>query len=388
MIKVLHLRDTDRVCGPGKTIMESAVRIDRARFDVSVGITMVEGEPPNAYAEALRSRDVTVLPITASSRFDPRIVKTLARTLDEHQVHIVHSHDYKTDILGFLATRLHRIPLITTIHGWIINDWKGRVRHGLARRLLPYFDRVVAVSPLIERQLRGIGVPQNKIRLVYNAIVADNYRRSDYVPGALKMQFGIPDAAVTVGNIGRLSPEKGQKVFLDSFVELSRAHDDVYGVIIGEGRDKNTLEQQTRALGLSHRIFFTGYVEDVRPLLRDLDILALSSFTEGLPNVVLEALCMGCSVVATAVGGTPEIVEDGRTGFLVEPGNARALAQRLSAMVGNPSLRSSLTAAGRKHVLDRFEFKARMARMESIYEELQSSISPGRNASRMESTRS
>lgn len=372
MINVLDLRDTNKVCGPGKTILETAARIDPARFHVVVGLLLLDREDAeqNLYWQACRKRDVHVEAVRLKHQFDPGVVRRTIELVKRHDIHIIHSHDYKTDILAFLVARSYRIPIITTIHGWIVTNWKSRLYIAAGKRVLPYFDQVIAVSPLIQRQLQALGVPPERAPLVYNAIVAENYQADRHEPGFLRRRFDIPVGARVIGNIGRLSPEKGQDVFLRAAARVRARHPDVYFVLVGDGRDRPRLERMVAELGLTERVRFTGHQQDVRPVFQDIDMLALTSYTEGFPNVLLESLCMQRPILATAVGGVPDIVEDGVTGVLVQPGDHEAVASGLCRMLEDGEAARRMLANGYQRVMERFQFGARVARMEALYQEL------------------
>lgn len=370
MINVLHLRDTDKVCGPGKTVLETCARADPDRFRLYIGLPVPAGSRDNLYLEACRQRGLAVLPIPTAHAFDPRIVTATLRLIREHDIHIVHSHDYKTDLLAALLARLRRLPIITTAHGWIVNDLRSRIYHGLGKRVMPYFDRVIAVSPQIRQQLLRIGVRPERAPLIHNCIVAESYRPDSVEPGYLRQRFGIPEGALMVGNIGRLSPEKGQSVFLDAAARLRQRFPQAWYVLVGDGRDRARLEAQARQLGIADRVCFTGHLQDVRPVFRDIDVLALNSYTEGFPNVVLEALCMLRPVAASAVGGVADVIEDGVTGLLLQAGDGEMAADRLGRLLGDAELRRRLAEAGRARVLERFHFHTRVDKLQRLYEEV------------------
>lgn len=370
MINILHLRDTDRVCGPGKTILETANATNKSEFTIFVGLFLLERERHNAYLNAAVERGVNVIPLIARHQFDPFLLRTLVRAIDQYNIHVIHSHEYKSDILTWLVSRRRRIPIMTTAHGWITNRWKSKLYVRLGQTVLPSFDRVVAVSEGMRRGLLACGVRDDRIAVIHNAIVTENYEPTAHRRGFLRGRGGVPDEAVLIGNIGRLSPEKGQRDFLEAAAAVARDHANAFFVLVGDGPDRRDLEELARASGIRERVIFTGHLHDVRPLYADLDILALTSHTEGFPNVVLEALCMNTPVLATDVGGTGEIIRDGQTGVLVQPHAPDAIARGLRFLIEQPDEARRLTAAGRQVVFQRFRFGDRVAKEEAIYREL------------------
>ncbi|MGE3510374.1 MAG: glycosyltransferase family 4 protein [Vicinamibacterales bacterium] len=370
MINVLHLRDTDRVCGPGKTIIETACATDAREFSQKIGLFLLDRETTNRYRDAALARGVEVIPVRSAHQYDPRIVRTVARLVREHDIHILHSHEYKSDMIAYAVARLQPLPIMTTIHGWITHNLKRRVMIGLSQRLLKRFDRVVAVSDETRRRIRACGVPDERLVTIHNGIVVPNYRRDDQEPGYLRSRFALPPGSVLVGNIGRLSPEKGQFDFLEAAAMLAPEFPSARFVLVGDGPDEAGLRTRVQELGIADRVLFTGFLPDVRPVYRDLDILALTSHTEGFPNVVLESLCMQVPVVATDVGGTGEVVRDDVTGVLVPPHQPAAIAAGLRRLLADAGVAGRLAAAGHRAVLEQFSFEARVRREEAVYREL------------------
>jgi glycosyltransferase involved in cell wall biosynthesis len=370
MINVLHLRDTDRVCGPGKTIIETACATDRRQFSQKIGLLLLRSEGENAYQSAAVQRGVDVIPIVSAHQFDPRIVSAIVRVIQEHQIHILHSHEYKSDILAYLVSRIHRVPVMSTVHGWITNGFKSRTYVSVSQKALRRFDRVVAVSEQTRRAVVARGVSPDRTSVIHNGIVVEDYDPARQEPGELRRRFAIPADAPIVGYVGRLSPEKGQKDLLNAVARLGGDYEGLHLVFAGDGPDRAALLAQAEELGLSRRVHMTGHLRDVRPVYRDLDVLALTSHTEGFPNVVLEALCMDRPVLATTVGGVPELLEHQRSGVLVPPRSPEAIADGLRWLLQDPARARDLAAYGKKVVLDRFTFRGRVAKEEALYQEL------------------
>lgn len=380
MINVLHLRDTDRIYGPGKTIMETALAATPGEFSHTVGLFQLASEPPNAYEEALAARGIGVIPIRTTSRFDPRMIGTIIRAIRDHDIHLVHAHDYKSEILTYLVSRLHRVPIMTTMHGWIMNDLRYRTYWRAARFVRPKFDLVVAVSGQTRDAVIAHGVPRHKVALVRNAIVTANYDPSTVDSGVIRSRAGIPPTARVVGCIGRLSREKGQLDLLHAAADVRRSHPATWYVFAGDGPDRPHVEALARELGLADRVVLLGHQPDVRPVFRDIDLLALTSHTEGFPNVILEALCMGKPVLATDVGGVREIVFPGETGILIEPHDPAAIARGLRQLLDHPDEAARLAAAGRALVNERFSFRQRVLAEEALCRNLLRGMREGATA--------
>ena len=370
MINVLHLRDTNKVCGPGKTVMETACRINQDRFNLSVGLFFRHPDDTNLYREALEARGVEVVPLVSESKFSRAMIKNTIEVIKRQNIHIIHSHDYKTDILTAIISRYVDIPIMTTAHGWITNHLKSKIYTWAGKKSFKYFDKVIAVSPKIRAEVARHGVSDDKLVLIYNAIVAENYQPGEHSPGYLRTRFGIPADHKIIGNIGRISPEKGQLDFIKAAAILLEQRQDLSFVLTGDGPDKARAENLVKQLGIENAVHFTGHEKDVRPIFRDMDLFALTSYTEGFPNVVLESLCMDVPVLATDVGGTGDIITDQETGILIPSGQPDQIAAGLNFLLDNPQTAKQLTRAGKDKLMKYYEFAIRVNKIENLYEQV------------------
>lgn len=369
-VGVLELRDTYEIGGPGKTILETHRFIDRDRFRVHLGIFLTPGESADTpFTAAARDRGMPVHLIPGANRYDPRLASHTARLIQDLGVDIVHAHEVKSDVVGYLAARLARVAIVTTVHGWIGNTRKQRALIALDKRLVRRFDRVLAVSGRIEADLLAARVPSRIVRLLHNAIVTDQYRRR----GGSDFRASLPRsmaAGPLLVSIGRLSHEKGHADLLDALAIIAGRGAEVSLALVGDGPERPSLEQRVHDRGLEGRVAFAGYVSRPQLVLEDADLMVLPSHTEGLPNAALEALAMEVPVLATAVGGTPEVVVDGVTGRLVPARDIGAMADAIGQFLADPTRWRAMAAAGAARVREQFDFDTRTRRLEAIYAEV------------------
>jgi glycosyltransferase involved in cell wall biosynthesis len=272
-------------------------------------------------------------------------------------------------VLAFLAAKLHRVPIVTTFHGWIGNSRKQRALIALDKRVGRGFDRVIAVSERIRQDALAAGVPAARLRLIHNAIVVDRYRRTGR-RGLLAEVCGRTVPGPVIGSIGRLSAEKGHVDLVEALALVARQGRDFSAVLVGDGPERPRLEALIARHGLHERVHLPGYLPHPDRLLEEMDLMVLPSHTEGLPNAVLEALLMEVPVLATRVGGTPEVVTDGETGFLVAPQAPAELAGGIVRFLDRREDWQETARAGRRMVLARFDFRARTSKLEALYLEL------------------
>ena len=369
-IRVLDLRDTYEIGGPGKTIIETFRAIDPLRFELHLGVFLRRDEPEESpFIAAARECGMPLHILRGYNQYDPRLVSQLTRLIKRLKIDIVHSHEVKSDVITYLASKLHRVPIMTTLHGWIANNAKQRVLMAVDRRLIPRFDCVIVVSDQIRDALKRQGVPGHNMRLLHNAIVIEKYRRTGRT-GFLAELIGRPLLGPVIASIGRISPEKGHADLVDALAIASARGHRFSAVLAGDGPDRPRLLEKIDAAGLSDRIHLPGYVQQPQRILEEADLVVLPSHTEGLPNAALEAMVMGVPLLATRVGGTPEVVTDGQTGRLVSPHSPEALACGIIDFVVDPAPWRRMAADAREVVERRFNFRSRTRELEGIYSEL------------------
>jgi glycosyltransferase involved in cell wall biosynthesis len=365
-IRVLHLRDTAKICGPAKTILET-LRLNRdADIEYAVGSFGTAASNP-FLEQAAGLAPVWAFPVGRGSL--PSTILALARRLRAEEVDLVHAHDFKTDALGLAAGRLAGKPVVTTLHGYIAVSGKSRLYRALDHWLLARMKRVIAVSEAMASDLRARGVPSERLRVIRNGIRADRYPYGSR-SGALDALMPVAPGRRIIGHVGRLSPEKGQALAIRALPAILSRVPGAFLVLAGAGPDEERLRRLVTELSLEGRVHFLGHRDDVTQVFAALDLLVLSSDTEGLPNVVLEAMALGVPVVATAVGGTPELVTDGLTGRLVPKGDEAALASAVVEALLAPDRSRAMALEARRLVEDRFVMEALVRETHRLYREI------------------
>jgi glycosyltransferase involved in cell wall biosynthesis len=254
--------------------------------------------------------------------------------------------------------------------GWTAATWKVRLYEWIDRFCLRFMDRVVCVSDGQAQKVRRAGVAEAQVRVIRNAIFTDRFGEPDEPGRAFLQGFFARPRRLLIGAAGRLSPEKGYCHLVDAAAEVVRAHPDAGFLLFGDGPLHGALARQILQLNLQDHFILAGFRDDLDRWLPNFDLFVLPSYTEGLPNVVLEAFASRVPVVATAVGGTPEVIEDGQSGFLVAPGQAAPLAQRIQQLLGDDRLRQTMGMSGYYRVRDHFTFEAQARQYVKLFEEL------------------
>jgi len=295
--------------------------------------------------------------------------------------HILHSHGYKGNILfGLLPRKLRKIPMVTTLHGWTSTNGfsKMRLYEWLDRKSLKYIDSVVLVSNAMKYQPKlkdlkdinfhvipnGIPIPENRInesiKQRFNQSQTQETQATQQTQATRNLDSDILDFCLkgfTIGSIGRLSAEKGYKYLIEALRLLINEGLDARLTIIGEGYEREYLERSAAQSDLSNRVLMPGYREDAKQYLPFLDVYAIPSLTEGLPLTLLEAMQAKVPIVASKVGGIPEVLDNGRSGLLVKPCKPDAFAEAISLLSSDKNLAKQMTNIAYQQVTTHYASK-------------------------------
>jgi glycosyltransferase involved in cell wall biosynthesis len=308
------------------------------------------------------------------NRDTPRLLaarRELTDLLIDLDADLLLCHGYKANLVGRPAARKAGIPAWAVARGWTGQDFRVRCYDRLDRMLLSRMDRVIAVSEGMAKAVNATGVPASKIRVVRNAARDDAFREPDPIHRkAMEAMFANPGERI-VFSANRLTPDKGTHVLIAAARTVIKNDPGARFLICGDGSSRPDLERQVRASGLQDFVAFAGFRPDLDHWMPNADLLTLPSFNEGLPNVVLEACASGVPCVATAVFGTPEVLHDGVNGYLVPAGDAAALADRITQLLADPTLRRRMGAAGRELVREQFTFAAQARQYAALFADLE-----------------
>jgi glycosyltransferase involved in cell wall biosynthesis len=287
------------------------------------------------------------------------LVRQIRSALRQLQPDVIHTHQIGPLFYTGLANLGRRSLLVHTEHGR--TDYASRwQRRWLGRVAGRFVSRFYCLTEDMANWVTGFKiVPRRRVRVIENGIDTDCYT-TPCDTDAIRKSLGIPAGAPVVGTIGRLNEIKRQDVLLRGFARLRAAVPDAHLMLVGDGPLRAELEGLTRELGIAERVHFVGYQERTTPYLQTMTCFALTSRSEGMPQSLLEACVAGVPVIATRVGGIPEVIQHGRTGLLVEPGDEVALASGLGEILGTPEPARARAEAARAEVLARFHI-SRMA---------------------------
>ena len=273
------------------------------------------------------------------------------------------------DLYGPIIAKSSGVPVIISNRRDL--GFNKEPKHFVVQKMVNRFiDHFIADSEAVKQfYITKENIPEDKFTVVYNGIDLMHFD-GGFDVSEIKKQLNIPSHNYVVGSMANLTPVKGHPYFLEAASIISQEISNVHFLVVGDGPLKKELEQKARHLGLSQKVTFTGSVAEPTPLLAIMDVSVLSSLSEGFSNTILESMAMGKPVVATNVGGNPEAVVDGETGFLVSPADSNALAQAILNILRNPDLGKRMGIAGRERVKKYFTLNKMIHQIEDLYDSL------------------
>ncbi len=330
------------------------------------------------FANRITASDVRVIELNKKEGHDWHLYWRLQKTLWKLKPDIVHTRNLAALEMQVLTLALPGVKRVHGEHGRDIYDLHGQnKKYNYLRRVMSFLvHRYIAVSKDLESWLlETVRVPKKKVRQVYNGVDLARFHQpsDDIEDNPFPSQFADKDSLI-IGTVGRAAAVKDQISLINAFDTLvnrdAGCSDKLRLVIVGDGPLFQTLKERVSALGLDSKVWLPGDRKDIPDLLRKMDIFVLPSLGEGISNTVLEAMATGLPVVATCVGGNPELIDDNRTGALVPVGDVSALAGVLQGMIDNPETISSMGTAGLEKVHSRFDWDVTVANYLAVYDEL------------------
>lgn len=378
-IRVLRLIARLNVGGPALHTVLLTERLPRERYDSR----LVTGSPDAAegdYLElhALASDRLVRLPTLGraiSARRDASALADLVRLMRRVRPHVVHTHTAKAGTLGRLAALVARVPVrVHTFHGHVFDGYfspaKTRAFLAIERALARRTQRILTVSEHVRDELLGLGIGRREqVTVVPLGLDLDPFTRADEHRGALRRELGLPADTPLVGIVARLVPIKAHEVFLAAAARIAARLPACRFVVVGDGERRAELETLAAHTGLGDRVHFLGWRADLAHIDADLDVAVLTSRNEGSPVALIEAMAAALPVVATAVGGVPDLVREGVHGHLVAMDDAAGIADATVALLADPARRRALGRAGRAHVLARHGAERLVADVDRVYRE-------------------
>ncbi len=379
-VRVLRLFSRLNVGGPSLHVVHLAVGLRPLGYETLLvvgregpreGNLLDWAEAQGAACVQLRGLGREIHPLS-----DSRSLVEVYRLMRRFRPAIVHTHTAKAGLLGRLAARFAGVPVrVHTFHGHVLRGYFGPLRsrafRALEARLARRSSALVAVSEAVKRDLVELRVAAPAhIRVIPLGLDLEPLAAGPLPRGALRRAAGVADATPLVGCVGRLAAIKDLGTFLEAAARIHHARPEVRFALVGDGEERALLEARCTGLGLAGAVCFHGWRQDMAAVYGDLDVVVNSSRNEGTPVALIEALAAGRPVVATRVGGTPDLLGEGERGFLVPPRDPEALARAVLGVLSDAPEAGRRAAAGRAYVLARHTRQRLVQDVDRLYREL------------------
>jgi L-malate glycosyltransferase len=367
-IRVAMFTDSFMQGGTERQFTRLASNLDREEFELHVCCLHRKG-PLSLELQDLE-QPISEFPLTALYNANAaRQFARLVRFLCERRIQILHAFDFYTDVFSVPAARVAGIPVILASRRELF-DLRSPWQRRAAKFACRLSTGVVVNSAATAADVLNAGVARReRVHTLPNCIDLRDFDVKTNLE-EIRANIGIPADALVAGTICVLRPEKDLETFLRACRIVQRAIPNARFVIVGEGPERKKLEQLSSELSIGTTVSFLGARDDISDLLAAMDVFVLTSRTESFPNAVLEAMAVGCPVVATNVGGVPEIVRDENTGFLAEVGNADRIASRMIHLLQNPQLRAEMSARAVKRVREDYSVEHISEDLQNLYRRL------------------
>ena len=365
--RVLHLIDSAGMYGAEHVVLTLLDKLKDSLFPGVLGCISDKAFEVPQIAEEAQKRGVETELFTMKRGFNPGGIVQILRYIKRNNIHLVHSHGYKPNIFMSVVPR-RGIKVLSTVHGWSKQtaSAKGKTYEFIDSLSLRTMDKIVAVSKAVFDDLTWCGVNKDKIEVIYNGIALDSLK-TEFIRSLVRTEYGIPQSTYVLGAVGRLAAVKGYQYLIEAMPSVVAAIPNCKLLIAGEGSLKNELLHRIVKQGLASYITLVGYQTPISRFLSMVDVFVMPSLSEGLPIALLEAMACGNPVLASSVGGIPEVITSRKDGILLPPADSNALAGSIKELYHNQSLRANISRQGKELVEGKFSSTSMARQYLSVY---------------------
>ena len=368
-VRVAYLLHTIAYGGVETVILNWIGRIDTRRYEVHLVCFANPGETEAPFVTAARHRGIRVSKIPCSRRKPLlKAARATATIIRERDIRILHTHGWYAEFVGALTARLVPVKTITTVYVWFDYDWRRNLIQWLDRFVLRAFDEVSAHCEYTRRDTIARGIPAARIKTLICGYDGQPYAIGATERQRMRAEGGVGEADLLLVNVARFYPEKIQDALLRIFQRVNREMPHTRLWLVGTGPLGESLRSQVRALGLQQVVYFTGFVEDLPKILSLADMQVHPAAIEGVPLAVLAGMAAGLPIVASAVGGLPEIIADGQNGVLVAAGDEDGFAREVLVLLANPQRAAALGQHALEFVNSAYSLDTAVGRVADCYD--------------------
>lgn len=368
--KVLQFICPTGFYGAERWILALARNLDPGKIQCDLAVTLEQNSTDLELVKHYRDECASIgeaFEVPMSGRFDTGVIKRLAELIQQRGIDLIHTHGYKSDILGILAARKAGIPCIVTPHGFEnASDLKLRLYIWLGCKAMRFADRVVPLSTQILADVRGHGVDEQRLAYIQNGVDLSEIETLAQARSTNKTDFGKR----RIGFIGQMISRKNIRDLLDIFALLCQKHGNLELQLLGDGEERNQLEQYASSLDLAEKIEFLGFRNNRLDYLANFDLFVMTSTLEGIPRCLMEAMAMGVPAAAYEIAGVDQLIIDQQTGLLARPGDKQGLAEAWEKLLFEPEFANELAENAQAYVHNHYSARRMAREYADLYDEL------------------
>jgi glycosyltransferase involved in cell wall biosynthesis len=373
-MRVLHvMRGSEEIYGAERVVLAELAKLRALGIDAKLLLLheLRHGAAADTLAVAAEERGIPVIRVPAHSQLSLQMLQAVRRAIVAESPALLHCHGYKGDFIGLAAGRLARLPLVGEISGWLFPTSNARIRlyEWIDAQALKRMERAVVLSDYYRRMCLRMGFDAARLRLIPSGLDLPRLRAAAGKVD-IRARLGLEPGTPTVGMLTRLSREKGVDLFLQAMAFVVRRIPRAKGIIFGTGPELARLQELAAGLGVTNSVIWAGYCSEAMDALRALDVLAMTSRIEALPQTLMEAMVMARPAVVTPVGGCPELVADGETGFVAPSLDPEVIASRVCHLLERPELARAMGERGAARIEAGYTMDHWAERTIELYEEV------------------
>lgn len=366
-MRVLQLICSTGFFGAERWVLALANNLEADQVQCHLLATSENPDLPIELIEQYPDEAGSSLRLEMSGRFDLAILKKIISVVRQLDIQVIHSHGYKSDLITLVVARLSGVRCISTPHGFgNLSGWKMKLYIGLGNFALRFFDAVVPLSPQLSAELRKSGISESKIRYIPNGVDLSEIDRRAVIDTGIVGNKEVQ----TIGFIGRLVPGKEILQLLQIFEALWAANNCLQLIIVGDGEQRQELEKFAATLSAGEHIHFLGFRADRLDILRQFDLFAMTSSSEGIPRSLMEAMSVGVPVVAYDIPGVDQLINHDDTGLMVQFGNQSQFVDCCSRVLANITFANSLSNNARRRIESNFSAASMAGQYYKLYRSL------------------
>ena len=369
-IKVLQVRSSVLIGGVETSLLGWLNNIDKNEFDCPVALFKNPNDADRPFRERLEKNGHAIIDIPWKSHLNILdSIKRLAALIRELNIDLLHTHDWRSDVVGYYAAKQTNIPIMTTVYVWFKHPLKTYIFELIDSWYIRRFDMVTAVCDATRLQAVSRGVKPELTRVLISGINPDIYPQS-VDTRVIRDRYGISEDDICYVFVARFYPEKGHLMLLDALKEALGRNIHLKLLLLGSGPLEEDIRQHTENLGIGRSVIMPGFVPEVLPVLKSMDVMVHASLAEGISMAIYEGMLMGLPVIGSDVDGTPEVVKSGQTGWLVPVSDRAALSDAILEAAENPDLRQLYGDQARRLIVEQYNMEKARDDLQSAYRKL------------------